>query len=188
LRLGIYKDSRTRARDAYGGLLFDLSATVYPAVLDVTSQFEVYSLATAAYFTFPVIKRPFVSLKAGAKQVRGDFPYQEAAFIGGEPSERKLPFQRYAGDAAIYGSAELRIPVVDFPLYCPSISGCTLRKRRSRIRGPSVARRMAQLEGRRGLDWHSEPLQRRRCRSGELCGPQYRSGENRILVLDVGRE
>ncbi len=119
LRLGIYKDSRTRARDAYRGLLLDLSATVYPAVLDVTSQFEVYSLATAAYFTFPVIKRPFLSLKAGASQVHGNFPFHEAAFVGGEPSERKLPHERYAGDAAIYGSAELRIPVVDFPLILP---------------------------------------------------------------------
>jgi hypothetical protein len=119
LRLGIYKDSRIRARDAYRGLLIDLSATVYPAVLDVTSQFEVYSLATAAYFTFPVVKRPFLALKAGAKQVHGDFPFHEAAFIGGEPSERKLPHQRYAGDAALYGSAELRIPVVGFPFILP---------------------------------------------------------------------
>jgi len=119
LRLGLYRDSRIRARDAYRGLLLDLSATVYPAVLDVTSQFEVYSLATAAYFTFPVIKRPFLSLKAGASQVHGDFPFHEAAFIGGEPSERKLPHERYAGDAAIYGSAELRIPVVGFPFILP---------------------------------------------------------------------
>jgi hypothetical protein len=119
LRLGIYKDSRIRQTDAYRGLLLDMSATVYPAVLDVTSQFEVYSLATAAYFTFPVIKRPFVSLKAGASQVHGDFPFHEAAFVGGEPSERKLPHERYAGDAAVYGSAELRIPVVGFAFILP---------------------------------------------------------------------
>ena len=43
LRLGIYRDSRIRARDAYRGLLIDLSATVYPAVLDVASQFEVWA-------------------------------------------------------------------------------------------------------------------------------------------------
>lgn len=119
LRLGIYKDSRIRARDAYRGLLLDISATVYPAVLDVTSRFEVYSLATAAYFTFPVIKRPFLSLKAGASQVNGNFPFHEAAFVGGEPSERKLPHERYAGDAAIYGSAELRVPVVGFAFILP---------------------------------------------------------------------
>jgi hypothetical protein len=118
-RVGIYKDSRIRAKDAYRGFLVDLSATVYPVVADVTSQFEVYSLATAAYFTFPVIKRPFLSLKAGAKKVHGDFPFHEAAFVGGEPSERKLPYQRYGGDEAVYGSAELRIPVVGFPLILP---------------------------------------------------------------------
>ncbi|RPH63428.1 MAG: hypothetical protein EHM89_04035 [Acidobacteria bacterium] len=118
-RVGIYKDSRIRAKDAYRGFLVDLSATIYPVMADVTSQFEVYSLATAAYFTFPVIKRPFLSLKAGAKKVHGDFPFHEAAFVGGEPSERKLPYQRYGGDEAVYGSAELRIPVVGFPLILP---------------------------------------------------------------------
>jgi hypothetical protein len=119
LRLGFYKDNRIRAKDAYSGVLLDLSATVYPAVLDVTSRFEVFDATTAAYLTLPMIAHPFFALKAGAKQVHGDFPFHEAAFVGGEPSERKLPRERYAGDAALYGSAELRIPVVDFAFVLP---------------------------------------------------------------------
>lgn len=119
VRLGLLMDTRTRARDAYGGVLVDLSATVYPEVLDVASQFEVYALNTAAYITIPMVKRPFFSLKAGMEHVRGAFPFHEAAFVGGEPSERKLPYQRYAGDSAIYGSAELRVPIVDFAFILP---------------------------------------------------------------------
>ena len=118
-RVGLYKDSRVRARDAFSGLLIDLSATAYPASLDVTSPFEVYALNTAAYYTFPIIKRPFLSLKAGAQEVRGDFPFQEAAFIGGKPSERDIPRERFAGDQSFYGSAELRVPLFGFAYVLP---------------------------------------------------------------------
>lgn len=118
-RVGLYKDSRIRARDAYSGLMIDLSATGYPAALDVVSPFEVYALHTAAYYTFPIIKRPFLSLKAGAQAVRGDFPFQEAAFIGGKPSERDIPRERYAGDRSFYGSAELRLPLFGFAYFLP---------------------------------------------------------------------
>jgi hypothetical protein len=132
-RLGISRDSRIRQRDAYRGFLVDLSAAVYPAMLDVKSPFEVYAVTTAGYYTFPVIKRPFLVLKGGAKQVRGDYPFHEAAFIGGEPSERHLPHQRYAGDASIYGSAELRIPVVDFAFVLPIDIGVYVYGNGSRV-------------------------------------------------------
>lgn len=118
-RVGLYKDSRIRQKDHYRGLLIDLTATTYPEMMDVTSQFEVYALNTAGYITIPMIKRPFFSLKAGASHVRGIVPFHESAFVGGEPSERKLPYQRYAGDTAYYGSAELRIPLFGFPLLVP---------------------------------------------------------------------
>jgi hemolysin activation/secretion protein len=118
-RVGLYKDSRIRAKDAYSGTLIDLSATAYPAALDVASPFEVYALNTHAYYTFPVIKRPFMSLKAGGQVVRGVFPFQEAAFIGGKPSERDIPRERYAGDQSLYGSAELRVPLFGFAYVLP---------------------------------------------------------------------
>ena len=54
---------------------------------------------------------PILALRAGGEVVRGDFPFQEAAFIGGPSTLRGFPFQRFAGDAAAYGSAELRQPL-----------------------------------------------------------------------------
>ena len=42
---------------------------------------------------------------------RGDVPFHEAAFLGGPGSLRGYPFQRFAGDAAAFGSAELRQPL-----------------------------------------------------------------------------
>lgn len=38
----------------------------------------------------------------------GSFPVQDAAFIGGKATLRGFRYQRFAGDGALYGSAELR--------------------------------------------------------------------------------
>ena len=124
LQLALHKDTRERPRDKYRGVLLDLSATVYPQIWDVNSTFGVLSAVSAAYVTVPFLTRPFFSLKAGAKQVLGDeFPFHEAAFAGGRPSQRELDLERYAGDAAVYGSVELRIPVIGFTFLMPIDTG-----------------------------------------------------------------
>jgi hemolysin activation/secretion protein len=62
---------------------------------------------------------PYLGLRGGAKKVFGDFPFQEAAFIGGRTNVRTLDPQRYAGDASLYATAELRLPVARFTLLLP---------------------------------------------------------------------
>ncbi|HYR06934.1 MAG TPA: BamA/TamA family outer membrane protein [Longimicrobium sp.] len=54
---------------------------------------------------------PILALRAGGEVVRGDFPFHQAAFLGGPGSLRGYPYQRFAGDAAAFGSAELRQPL-----------------------------------------------------------------------------
>jgi hypothetical protein len=54
---------------------------------------------------------PILALRAGGEVVQGDFPFHEAAFLGGHGSLRGYPFQRFAGDAAAFGSVELRQPL-----------------------------------------------------------------------------
>lgn len=54
---------------------------------------------------------PVLALRAGGEVAGGDFPFQEAAYLGGPGSLRGYPFQRYAGDATAFGSAELRQPL-----------------------------------------------------------------------------
>jgi surface antigen Omp85-like protein len=54
---------------------------------------------------------PILALRAGGQWIGGDVPLQEAAFLGGYQSLRGYPFQRFAGDAAVFGSAEVRQPL-----------------------------------------------------------------------------
>jgi hemolysin activation/secretion protein len=60
----------------------------------------------AAYL--PVARGNTLALRAGGEQVFGDFPVQEAAFLGGGQSLRGYARNRFAGDAAVWGNAELR--------------------------------------------------------------------------------
>ena len=119
LRLGLYSDGRNRSKDATRGLLLDATATLYPALWDVNSTFGVLSATGGLYITLPVPVHPILALRAGAKRVFGEFPFHEAAFIGGRGSVRRLDRERYAGDAALHGTAELQIPVAQFGLVLP---------------------------------------------------------------------
>jgi hypothetical protein len=104
------------------GLRFDLAGTLYPAVWDVESTFgKVY--ADARLFLSPTGSwQPTLVLAAGGQKVFGDVPYFESAFLGGrarlgryEPggqgAVRGLRPQRYAGEASLYGTADLYLPV-----------------------------------------------------------------------------
>jgi hypothetical protein len=61
-----------------------------------------------AYASLPGGHSPVLALRAGAARALGDYPFQESAFVGGPMNLRGFAYQRFRGDAALYGSAELR--------------------------------------------------------------------------------
>ena len=101
----------------------DWPATVYPAVWDVESTFgKVF--ADASVFLAPGGSwQPTLVLAAGGQKVFGDRPFFESAFLGGPRAPRTLRSpagqgavrglrpQRYAGDASLYGNADLFLPI-----------------------------------------------------------------------------
>ncbi|MGH7583291.1 MAG: hypothetical protein ACREL5_08720 [Gemmatimonadales bacterium] len=119
LQLGLHHDNRAAQRHAREGTILDVGGTFYPAMWDVKSSFEEVHALAAYYFTIPVLTKPFMALRAGGKKLFGTFPLEDAAFIGGSTTIRTLDPERYAGDAALYATAELRIPVVKFTLLVP---------------------------------------------------------------------
>jgi hypothetical protein len=99
--------------------VLDVVGTAYPATWDVKQKYESIVGSVAAFFTLPAKNRPVLALRAGGKKLFGDFPYFDAAFVGGSSSLRTEERQRYAGDASLYGTSELRVPVAKFPLILP---------------------------------------------------------------------
>jgi hypothetical protein len=119
LRLGLLYDGRGAASEHGSGVLLDLSAVWYPGVWDVDGAFAALNAAAAAHYRIPVPLHPVLVLRASAKKVSGDFPFHESAFIGGSGSVRALPLQRYAGDASLGGTSELRLPLGRVPVILP---------------------------------------------------------------------
>ena len=119
LRLVLHHDVRDEPGNPRRGFVVDFTGSVFPAAWDATSAFGGIAAGAAAYLTLPIPVRPILALRGGAEQVFGDFPFHEAAFIGGNSSVRTLDPQRYAGDASLAGTAELRLPLANFPFVLP---------------------------------------------------------------------
>lgn len=117
LQLALTRD--TRDPESSRGVNVKATASYYPQVWDVNSPFGEVSALAATYFTFPILTRPTLALRGGAKKVWGDMPYYEAAFVGGRTSMRALHRQRFAGDAALHGTTELRVPIARVNYFLP---------------------------------------------------------------------
>jgi hypothetical protein len=119
LNLSLHHDVRDQTRNPRKGMLVDLGASWYPAIMDVGSPFGRLSASVATYFTLPIPLSPILAFRGIGQRVIGDFPYFEAAFIGGGGSVRSLEAQRYAGDASLAGTTEVRVPLASFSFILP---------------------------------------------------------------------
>ena len=119
LRLGVRHDTRNRPANPQRGVVLDLNGVFFPALWDVKSAFGNLTAVGAAYFTVPVPAHPILALRGGGAKVFGTFPFHEAAFVGGAATVRSLVPDRYAGDAALFGTAELRLPVAHVAFILP---------------------------------------------------------------------
>lgn len=90
----------------------------YARALDVESAYGTARLE-AAFLVSPASGNPTLAVRAGGRKLWGAFPYSDAAFLGGSRDLRGLREQRYAGDASVHGSAELRLLIARFFLLFP---------------------------------------------------------------------
>jgi len=118
-----WRDARVDEEHTHHRVLAEIRGLYVPAAMDVRSAFEVASASVGASITLPVPARPLLVVRAGGKKVSGDFPFYEAATIGGDGTLRHMDTQQYAGDASLYGTSELRIPLVRFNALMPLRAG-----------------------------------------------------------------
>ncbi|HET9777263.1 MAG TPA: hypothetical protein VFP77_11890 [Gemmatimonadaceae bacterium] len=97
----------------------DFTASAYPGMLDAETPYQKLSGTAALFLTAPILTRPVLALRGGGEKLYGNFPYFDAAFIGGSKTLRTEFRQRFAGDAALYGTSELRVPIANFPFILP---------------------------------------------------------------------
>ena len=119
-------DNRNNPWAATRGFRTRLRGAVYPALFSVASTFSMLDLVAATYITPSAFDRATIALRAGGKMLFGQFPWFESAFIGGVESVRGYSNQRFAGDASLYGSAEVRAFLFDMPRILPGRFGGTM--------------------------------------------------------------
>jgi outer membrane translocation and assembly module TamA len=94
---------------------------VFPSVWDVRTTFGEVHGEAATYLTPG--RGPTLALRVGGKRVWGDYPFQEAAYIGGGDTVRGFRRERFGGDGSLYGNAELRFPLLHFLVLLPGEMG-----------------------------------------------------------------
>jgi len=119
VRLGLRYDTRNNVAYATRGFLVDMNTTTFPAMWDVENAFSQVSGSATTFFELPIPLSPTLAFRGGGKKVWGDAPFFESAFIGGRGTVRGMDAQRYAGDASLYGTSELRIPVAKLRFIIP---------------------------------------------------------------------
>lgn len=103
-------DTRDVPAAASRGVRVELGGSVYPGLWDVLETYGEVNGEISSYLSamdFPL--RPTLAVRTGARKLLGGYPFQDAAFIGDASTVRLGRQNRYGGDAAVYGSAELRV-------------------------------------------------------------------------------
>ncbi len=101
------------------GFTFRIGGSAYPALFGATEAFGEFHGSLSAYLPLPLSIGPVLAVRLSGKRTWGRVPYQEAAYLGGRRSLRGFETDRYAGDAALFANAELRVPVTRFGTWLP---------------------------------------------------------------------
>ena len=117
-------DSRDSERYPTRGLFARVDGAAFPAVWGVDSAYGFVDGSVSGYLTGRSLPlRPTLALRAGGRKVWGPYPFFASAFIGDASSVRLGRQHRYAGDASLYGNAELRLRLTEFFVILPGELG-----------------------------------------------------------------
>lgn len=105
------------------GVMVELGGTVRPGIWDVRSTYGEVHGTVSTYLSPSMPGSPVLALRAGGQQTFGDYIYQDAAYIGGPSTVRLGRERRFAGDAALFGSAEVRFALTRFYVVVPGELG-----------------------------------------------------------------
>jgi hypothetical protein len=116
-------DTRDRPRAASRGVSARLGGSFYLGILDVTNLFGEGHAEATSYLTAHIPLQPTLAVRVGGKKLFGPYPFYEAARVGGANTVRGFVEDRFTGDAAVYGNAELRLFVTRFFVLLPGELG-----------------------------------------------------------------
>ncbi len=144
-QLAFELDTRDRPVNPLHGIHLAAAGEVEPALWDVPSTYGAGEVRADAFVSAPVALTPTLALRAGGRKVWGTFPFFESAFLGGVSTLPGYHSNRFAGDASLYGGAQLRLTFGPAFLALPAVWG---------IYG-DIATGRVYVEGESPGGWHS---------------------------------
>jgi outer membrane protein assembly factor BamA len=111
----------TRNEKAYPtrGVKLSFDVVGYPDLWDNEGAFGGGEIKAATYLSAPVPLTPVLAVRAGARRMWGPYPWYEAAFLGGRGTLRGFSHDRFGGDAAVWGGADLRLKLARLAVVLP---------------------------------------------------------------------
>jgi hypothetical protein len=122
-------DTRDNEVASTSGVHLRATGAVYPSWWDVEETFGQLFGDVSGFLTARGRFETTLAVRVGGHQNWGRYPFQEAAFIGGggffggSQTVRGLLQNRYAGDASVYGNAEVRTRLGRLTLVLPATVG-----------------------------------------------------------------
>jgi hypothetical protein len=111
------------------GFLVDLTGEISPEVWDIDQTWGALEGSISAFHAFGEEDWLTLGLRIGGRNIFGDAPFFQSAFIGGgefftgSATVRGLRAQRFAGDASLYGNFDARIAIGRFKIIVPTHVG-----------------------------------------------------------------
>ena len=117
-------DARDREIAPTRGAYFRAYGRGVPAMWDVEDAFGRIEGEVRGFLSAPTAwLEPTLAVRAAATRVLGEAPFQDAAYLGGRDNLRGWHSERFAGDASLSGSAELRLALGSFRASLPADYG-----------------------------------------------------------------
>jgi surface antigen Omp85-like protein len=123
LRAGLRMDGRDHPKFASKGAALSLQATGYPKLWDADKAVARVEGEASLTLAPQGRWRPSLNLMVGGVKTWGKLPFFLAPTLGGLHTLRGYRPDRFAGDAAVYGSTDLRIPLTRIKLVVPGQQG-----------------------------------------------------------------
>lgn len=122
-RLGMELDRRDAPVASRQGYRVVVNGSFTPTIGSVSHPFGSVDAAASTYLSAGGPLQPTLAVNLGGKTVWGDFPFHEAAQLGGAATLRGWDAQRFSGRSSAYGAAELRARVARVTLVAPTDVG-----------------------------------------------------------------
>jgi len=119
----IQTDSRNDEMLPTRGVYAKTELSFIPKIFDNAELFYKLRSEVRTYFTLNNAHSMTLAVRTAGEKIWGKHPFFESSFLGGSESLRGFERQRFAGDASLLVSAELRARLVQIPFLVPLWAG-----------------------------------------------------------------